>query len=108
MSQPPVPPSGTKQPVVETPPDGDAPAEVSRRSLNFRIRQQEILAELGVTALKGTAFEKLLDMTVSLAAGRTGGRALQGVGIHPCRETVADARGGGLGRRPCRFRQRWR
>ena len=61
-------PSGPKQPVVETPPDGDAQSEVSSRSLNLRIRQQEILAELGVTALKGTAFEQLLDLTVSLAA----------------------------------------
>ena len=68
MSAFPVPPSGPKQPVVETPPDGDAHAEVSSRSLNLRIRQQEILAELGVTALKGTAFEQLLDLTVSLAA----------------------------------------
>jgi two-component sensor histidine kinase len=68
MSEPPVPPSGPKQPVVETPPDGPAHAEVSRRALNLRIRQQEILAELGVAGLKGIAFEQLLDTTVRLAA----------------------------------------
>src|SRR4029077_10564910 len=32
------------------------------------VRQQEILSELGVAALKGTAFEQLLDMTVRLVA----------------------------------------
>ena len=68
MSAPPAfPLSGPKHPIVEMPPDGDA-AEVSQRALNLRIRQQEILAELGVTALKGTAFEQLLDLTVRLAA----------------------------------------
>ena len=65
-----------KQPVVETPPDGSAVAEVSQRGLNLRIRQQEILAELGVAGLKGIAFEQLLDQTVRLVAeglGRAGG-----------------------------------
>jgi two-component sensor histidine kinase len=57
-----------KQPVVETPPDGSAVAEVSQRGLNLRIRQQEILAELGVAGLKGIAFEQLLDQTVRLVA----------------------------------------
>jgi two-component sensor histidine kinase len=62
------PPSSPKQPVVETPPDGPAHAEVSQRALGLRIRQQEILAELGVIALKGTAFEEVLDTAVRLAA----------------------------------------
>jgi two-component sensor histidine kinase len=57
-----------KQPVVETPPDGSAVTEVSQRSLNLRIRQQEILAELGVAGLKRIAFEQLLDQTVRLVA----------------------------------------
>jgi two-component sensor histidine kinase len=57
-----------KQPVVEIPPDAPAVAEVSQRGLDLRIRQQEILAELGVAGLKGIAFEQLLDQTVRLVA----------------------------------------
>ena len=49
-------------------PDGPAHADISQRGLNLRIRQQEILAELGVSALRGTAFEALLDETVRLVA----------------------------------------
>ena len=47
-----------------------APARqpAGERALGFRIRQQEILAELGVTALRGTPFPELLQDTVRLAA----------------------------------------
>src|SRR5262249_48737932 len=37
-------------------------------TLKRRIRQQEILAELGVTALRGSSFAQLLDEAVRLAA----------------------------------------
>ena len=57
-----------KPPVVEAPPDGQAQAETGQRAIDVRVRQQAILAELGVTALKGTAFEELLDLTVRLVA----------------------------------------
>jgi hypothetical protein len=40
----------------------------SDRALRLRVRQQEILAELGVTALKGTPFPELLNESVRLAA----------------------------------------
>jgi two-component sensor histidine kinase len=52
-------------PVVEAIPNG-RPAEQSGSQL--RIRQQEILAELGVLALHGTPFRELLDKTASLTA----------------------------------------
>jgi hypothetical protein len=52
-------------PVVEAVPNG-RPAEQSGSQL--RIRQQEILAELGVLALQGTPFRELLDKTASLTA----------------------------------------
>ncbi len=55
------------KPVVE-PKDSDDPAELSARSLGLRLRQQEILAELGVHALQGAPFLDLLDMTAKLAA----------------------------------------
>ena len=42
--------------------------EVTQRALHLRIRQQEMLTELGVLALKGTPFVELLDETAKLAA----------------------------------------
>jgi len=55
-----------EEPVVENPP-------VSRNrsiepSVMLRVRQQEILAELGVTALQGASFDALIDRTAVLAA----------------------------------------
>ena len=54
-------------PVVEAKPAGDAP-DLTLRALRQRIRQQEILAELGVTALQGADFDKLLADTARLTA----------------------------------------
>ena len=56
------------KPVVEQPPQGDGLPEINQRAFNLRIRQQEILAELGVAALKGTPFPELLDKTVRAVA----------------------------------------
>jgi two-component sensor histidine kinase len=53
--------------VVETPPGKDAP-ELTHRVLQQRIRQQEILAELGVKALQGATFDQLLADTVRQTA----------------------------------------
>ena len=60
--------ASSDEPVVESPPQSDGLPEMSQRGLNLRIRQQEILAELGVTALKGTPFAQLLDITVRAVA----------------------------------------
>jgi two-component sensor histidine kinase len=57
-----------KRPVIEAPPDGSSEPPVSDRALKLRVRQQEILAELGVVALRGTPFLELLDKAVQLAA----------------------------------------
>ena len=54
-------------PVVETSPAGDAP-DLTLRALHQRIRQQEVLAELGVIALQGADFDKLLAETARLTA----------------------------------------
>jgi len=62
-------PSGSPtKAVVEVPPEGEHRVDTSQRALQLRIRQQEILAELGVTALKGTPFGELLSDTVRLSA----------------------------------------
>lgn len=54
------------EPVVEPPPVPNG--ELTQRSLMLRVRQQEILAELGVTALQGAGFDALLNRTAVLAA----------------------------------------
>src|ERR1700752_1785923 len=60
--------SGPTKPIVEAPPNGQGRKETGDRALGLRIRQQEILAELGVTALKGIPFPDLLKETVRLSA----------------------------------------
>ena len=53
--------------MVEAKAAGDT-ADVTLRALQQRIRQQEILAELGVTALQGASFDTLLAQTARLTA----------------------------------------
>lgn len=61
-------PSNDKpHPVVEPNPAGNAP-DLTTRALAQRIRQQEILSELGVLSLQHTPFEALLDQTAQLVA----------------------------------------
>ncbi len=59
--------SKDEQPVVEPKANGDAP-DVTRRALDQRIRQQEILSELGVVALHGGTMDELLTKTAALVA----------------------------------------
>jgi two-component sensor histidine kinase len=54
------------QPIVE--PKTGANPDLTLRALQQRIRQQEILAELGVIGLQGAPFDKLLTETVRLTA----------------------------------------
>jgi two-component sensor histidine kinase len=61
------PPNDGKTPVVEAAVSGSGP-DMSLLALQQRIRQQEILAELGVSALQGASFDKLLDDTAHLTA----------------------------------------
>lgn len=58
---------GDAPPVVEPRPDERSP-DVTLRALLQRVQQQEILAELGVTALQGVTFEELLSETARLTA----------------------------------------
>jgi len=52
-------------PLVEPNPSGDE-AETGMHALNNRIRQQALLAELGVKALQGASFDDLLNETARL------------------------------------------
>jgi two-component sensor histidine kinase len=56
------------KPVVERKPGDQESWEITERSLHLRIRQQEILAELGVSALQGIKFTELLNHVVRLVA----------------------------------------
>ena len=62
-----LPGSDSEEPVVETPAGGEQ-TDLSPSALSLRIRQQELLAELGVTALKRTSFCDLLATAVRVAA----------------------------------------
>ena len=53
--------------VAEQPPAAP-PSDLTAETLRLRVRQQEILAELGVRALQGTPFPELLDLTARLTA----------------------------------------
>lgn len=62
------PPPEEKKPVVEESPERGVQFDLTVKSLHQRIRQQEILSELGVLALKGVSFEELLDQSARLTA----------------------------------------
>jgi two-component sensor histidine kinase len=59
---------GTREFAVEEAPAGPAEPELSIDGLRLRVRQQELLAEFGVLALKGTPFPELLDRAARLVA----------------------------------------
>ena len=56
----------SKQPVIERRPSSTG--DVADRALRLRIRQQELLAELGVLALQGTSFLDLLNCAATISA----------------------------------------
>jgi two-component sensor histidine kinase len=71
------PSSDPNKPVVEQKPDGGHSDDLSARALRVRIRQQELLAELGVLALQGTSFVEMLNHTVRVTA--------EGLGAEYCK-----------------------
>ena len=62
------PSSDDKEPVVEPAPSDDPVDDLTGRALRLRIRQQELLAELGVLALQGTSFIDMLNHTARMTA----------------------------------------
>src|ERR1700734_3019138 len=58
----------TSEFVAEPVPDGQPTEDLTAETLRLRVRQQEVLGELGVTALQGTPFPELLDLTARLTA----------------------------------------
>lgn len=57
----------TKDFVIEERPVGEDEPELTAAALRQRVRQQQLLAELGVRALRGTPFSELLDHTAAIA-----------------------------------------
>jgi len=69
--------SGPKEPIVE-PQSGDGQSDdLTGSALRLRIRQQELLAELGVLALQGTSFVEMLNHTARVTA--------EGLGAEYCK-----------------------
>jgi two-component sensor histidine kinase len=68
---------GQKGPIVEPTPSDDEASELTAASLRQRIRQQELLAELGVLALQRTSFTSMLDHTARMTA--------EGLGAEYCK-----------------------
>jgi two-component sensor histidine kinase len=71
------PSSDPKGTVVEPKPDDNQPSDLASRALRLRIRQQELLAELGVLALQGTNFIDMLNHTARMTA--------EGLGAEYCK-----------------------
>ena len=69
--------SDQNEPVIERTPGGGETDECTSRALRQRIRQQELLAELGVLALQGTSLIGMLDHTVRMTA--------EGLGAEYCK-----------------------
>jgi two-component sensor histidine kinase len=61
-------PPNQDAPVVEETPGANHPDDLTSRALRLRIRQQELLAELGVHALQGTSFIGMLQHTARITA----------------------------------------
>jgi hypothetical protein len=95
----------TGKPVVERK-AGNQPSEaLTERSLQLRIRQQEILAELGVSALQGTGIMGLFNQVVRLTADALEAEYCKVLEYLPAK-SLARARGRWLGRGCSRFRNR--
>src|SRR4029077_17667420 len=62
------PPREEKRPVVEPAPSDDHCDDLTGQALRLRIRQQELLAELGVLALQGASFVEMLNHTARITA----------------------------------------
>ena len=69
--------SDNSNPVVEPSADDNQPEDLTGRALRVRIRQQELLAELGVLALQGTNFMGMLNHTAHMTA--------EGLGAEYCK-----------------------
>ena len=94
--------------VMEQPPDGTQPEEPTVRELRQRVRQQELLSELGVQALKGTPFDGAAGADRAIRRRGHGRRVRQGVGVPAKREAAVDPSRSRLATRALSARRRRR
>src|SRR6202050_1521077 len=69
--------SDQKPPVVDPPTSNEPSNDLTGRALRQRIRQQELLSELGVLALQRTSFSDMLNHTARMTA--------EGLGAEYCK-----------------------
>jgi two-component sensor histidine kinase len=69
--------SDDKEPIVESSPSDEKPDDLTGRALRQRIRQQELLAELGVLVLQRAGFMSMLNHTARATA--------EGLGAEYCK-----------------------
>jgi hypothetical protein len=69
--------SGPKEPIVEGRSSDRQSDDLTGRALRLRIRQQELLAELGVLALQGASFTEMLNHTARVTS--------EGLGAEYCK-----------------------
>jgi two-component sensor histidine kinase len=90
-------PSGPKEPVVERQSGGGQSDDLTGRALRQRIRQQELLAELGVHALQGTSFMEMLNHTARVTAEGLGAEYCKVMEYIPTKNTLLVRAGVGWG-----------
>src|SRR5262245_54177889 len=83
-----------REPVVE-PPAGRDQTDPSQDTLRLGIRQQELLSQLGVIALKRTSFGDLLGSTVQLAANGLESEFCKVLEYHPAENRLVMVAGVG-------------
>lgn len=71
------------QPLVETPPASSQPASLATDQVSDRLRQQELLSALGVTALRGSQLQELLDEAVRVCADGLNAELCKILEYHP-------------------------
>jgi two-component sensor histidine kinase len=89
--------SDGKVPVVEQTPEENQPDDLSARALRLRIRQQELLAELGVLALQGTSFIEMLNHTAKMTAEGLGAQYCKVMEFIPAEDRLLVRAGVGWG-----------
>jgi two-component sensor histidine kinase len=82
--------------VVETP-ASDGASEVTQRTLEQRVRQQEILSDLGVRALQGIPFTDLLALAAHLVADGLGAEFSKVMEYQPTKNVFLVVAGVGWG-----------
>ncbi|MCJ2061308.1 GAF domain-containing protein [Methylobacterium sp. J-088] len=86
-----------KTDLTEVEPSPNAPRDASRPDLDYRLRQQAILSEFGVEALRGTDVDHLLQRATELCAQGMGAEFCKALEYRPGADTLLVRAGVGWG-----------